>query len=348
MRANLLAAALLAISFAACDGTEDIDNPGGGGAERCSATEYPSFDPVNHEPQEKRLAAIDEMLEKFAAAQKDPSTAASAADEVEAIYQRADLKLQIKVRERTDVHFTGEEAAIGTDLDGAIVSAIEDLRNATTALEVGLAKQLFEKAGMYRFQYLSVMQELYAPSRKHYDEAFGYLGSGATNAPAGRKGLARLAAKRDGENGTTLANELFQLILDGNCAIDRALEAAGSDTLELTDDADYEAIVHAIDRRLQLVMAYSIGHELFGIEQKRSSPDEARIKLYEAVGFFAVVKPYLAVGTSEEQQFATDFDQALAAAFDSSTDGSADWLEAFDAAAFLERLESLYGIRILG
>lgn len=348
MRANLLAAALLAFSFAACDGSDDPTPPGNGGVDRCNATEYPSFDPVNHEPQEKRLAAIDEMLEKFAQAQKDPSVAATAADEVEALYQRADLKLQSKVRERTDVHFTGDEAAIGPALDAAILSAIDDLRNATTALEVGLAKQLFEKAGMYRFQYLSVMQELYAPSRKHYDEAFGYLGSGATNAPAGQKGLARLATKRDGENGTTLANELFQLILDGNCALDRALTAAGADTMELGDDEGYEAIVHAIDTRLQLVMAYSIGHELFGIEQKRSSPDEARIKLYEAVGFFAVVKPYLASGNTEEQAFATDFDQALSAAFDTSKDGTAGWMEAFDAEGFLERLESLYGIRILG
>lgn len=347
MRANLLAAALLAFTFAAC-GNDETPPDDGGRVERCEATEYPSFDPVNHEPQEKRLAAVDEMLEKFAAAQKDPSVAAAAADEVEAIYQRADLKLQIKVRERTDVHFDGVEGEVGPDLDQVILAAIDDLRGATTALDVSLAKQLFEKAGMYRFQYLSVMQELYAPSRKHYDEAFGYLGSGPTNAPAGQKGLARLATKRDGENGTTSANELFQLILDGNCALDRALTEAGTDTIELGDDAEYDAIVHAIDHKLQLVMAYSIGHELYGIEQKRSSPDEARVKLYEAVGFFAVVKPYLAVGSSEEQKFATDFDQALAAAFDASRDGTADWLVDFDAEAFLDRLEALYGIRILG
>lgn len=346
MRGNILAAALLALSFTACDGSEEIDPPGSG-TERCDATEYPSFDPVNHEPQEKRLAAIDEMLAEFAAAQKDPGVAGAAADKVEEIYQRADLKLQIKVRERTDVHFTGTDAEIGAELDAAIVSSIEELRQAQTALEVNLAKQLFEKAGMYRFQYLSVMQELYAPSRKHYDEAFGYLGSGPTNAPAGQKGLARLASKRDGENSTTYANELFQLILDGNCALDKALTEAGTDTIDWEADDAYAAIVNQIDKKLQAVIAYSIGHELFGIEQKRSSPDEALVKLYEAVGFFSIVKPYLLVGTAAEQSFANDLEQALSTAFDASRAGS-EWMEDFDAAAFQARLESLYGIQIRG
>ncbi|WP_373048181.1 hypothetical protein [Vulgatibacter sp.] len=349
MRIKYLAAALLALTSVGCGSEDDGDEQQNPGTEQCEGqAQYVAFDPVNHEPQDKRLGAIDEMLALFAAVQADPTTAAAKAAEVRAIYESTDHNLRAKVQGRQDVHLTDDAAMVGPAIDDAIVGAIDDLAAATTALEANLAKQTFEKSGIYRFLYLSVMYELYEPSKKHYDEAFGYYGSGNTDTDASRRGLARLAAKRDGNNDTTLASELFALVLDGKCALADALAAAGTDTIEMGTDATYDDIVDQIDARLQLVMAYSIGHELIEFEADKADADTAAIKIWEADGFFDIVEPYLASGTTEEQQFAADFRAALDDAMSKVAAGDTSWIATFDGAGFLETVESIYGIDVKG
>ena len=95
MRVKYLPAALLGLALAAC-GAEDDKAPGQEGGD-CAEAEYVAFDPVNHQPQDARLAAIGEMLDLFGAAQADPSLAAENAGKILAIYERADTALQAKV-----------------------------------------------------------------------------------------------------------------------------------------------------------------------------------------------------------------------------------------------------------
>jgi hypothetical protein len=350
MRLELLAAALLGLMVAACgseDDTTDGQNPG---TQQCvPGAEYVAFDPVNHAPQDARLNAIEEMLNAFKAAQADPATSEAEAAEVAAIYADTSHNLKAKVQGRTAAN--DENAPVGVEIDATIEEAIDELAAATTATEVALAKQKFEKAGIYRFLYLSVIQELSEPSKKHYDEAFGYFGSGNANTEASRKGLARLAAGRDGNNGTTLNAELFALINDGKCAIAAALEAAGADTFDMHDAnlpeaAPYHSIVHEIDDKLQVVFAYSIGHELIDVDANQDDADTATIKLWEADGFFVIVEPYLAKGTDAEKQFATEFRAALDAAIAKALADDTSWIGEFDAVGFLETVEALYGIDV--
>jgi hypothetical protein len=246
------------------------------------------------------------------------------------------------------VHLTGAAAAVGVAIDQSILGAIEDLRNADTKLEVKLAKQRFEKVGFYRFLYLSVMQELYAPSRKHYDEAYGYLGSGPTNAEAGRRGLARLATKRDGNNGTTLNAELFALIKEGSCTVDEALKAKGAETMALEDDELYARFVQRFDARLQTVFVYSIGHELFEFDSKRGNPEDAYVKLVEGEGFFQTLEPYMKAVPGPRADLANALRAAFDAALTKARQGDTSWIAEFNSQALLGQLETVYAIDVKG
>jgi hypothetical protein len=320
-------------------------------SERCdeATAEYKAFDVVNHEPQDKRLVAIDQMMAQFPAAEADPTKSAAAADAILAKYKDPATNIQAKVLAREDKHFTGAAAAVGPELDAAILGSLDDLRAAQTTLDVKLAKQRFQKAGIYRFLYLSVMEELYEPSYKHYDEAFGYLGTGASNADAGRKGLARLATSRDGNNGTTLSPELFALIKEGSCIIEEALKAKNADTMEYGADEQYSRFVQRMDAKLQLVFAYSVGHELFDIDLFKTNPNTAYEKLVEGEGFFRTLEPYLKnapAGSARANlavQLRTEFDKAIAKA----KAGDTTWISEMKATeVLLPALEAAFAIDV--
>lgn len=338
MPVSLLVPALM-LALAACGTSEEGEGPEGGG--RCDANEYMAFDPVNHEPQDQRLAAFDEMLAHFDEAQADPSKAEAKAGEILAIYERPSLKLAAKVAGRTDVH--DPDAPVGAEMDEAFRSALDQLKVAATAAEVSIAKQRIEKAGVFRFLYHSVLQELWEPTRQHYDEAYGYLGTGEINAPAGRKGLARLAGKRDQSNDTTIAGELFLDIVDGACAIEKALEERGADKMAVDDDPAYFRIAQSIDRKLRLVIAYSLGHELIGLGKSGADVDGARVKLEEAEGYFVILERGLARGTGAEADFAADMRAAIDDARAAADDG---WVAAFPAAGLQASLEAAFGIHV--
>jgi hypothetical protein len=335
--------------LAGCGGPEVVDPPVA--SERCdgSSADYLAFDVTNHAPQDLRLKAIDEMVAMYGAAESDPTKAAAQAAAVLAKYQDTTTNLQAKVKGRQDLHFTDNDALVGAALDTTILNAIEDLKNATSKLQVSLAKQRFQKAGMYRFLYLSVMEELYKPSYKHYDEAYGYLGTGPSNAEAGRRGLSKLATGRDGNNGTTLAAELFALMKEGSCTIETALKAKNADSMAAhTDDQNYARFVQSVDDKLMLVFAYSVGHELFDIDLYKSNPETAYIKLVEGEGFFQVMEPYMkrAPAGSAKANLATKLRTAFDAAITKAKNGDNSWITDIKATELLGDVEAAYGIDV--
>jgi hypothetical protein len=325
-------------------------------SERCdeATAEYKAFDVARHEPQDKRLVAIDQMMAQFTPAETAlpeavSAKAVAAADAILAKYQDPTTNIQAEVLARKDKHFTGAAADVGSELNKAILDAVDELRVADTKLEVKLAKQRFQKAGLYRFLYLSVMEELYGSSYVDYDEAFGYLGTGASNAEAGRKGLARLATSRDGNNGTTLSPELFALIKEGSCIIEEALKAKNADSMEYGADEQYSRFVQRMDAKLQLVFAYSVGHELFDIDLFKTNPDTAYEKLVEGEGFFRTLEPYLKnapAGSARANlavQLRTEFDKAIAKA----KTGDTTWISEMKATeVLLPALEAAFAIDV--
>jgi hypothetical protein len=332
-----------------CPGPETPD-PDPVVSERCSETsaDYLAFDVTNHAPQDERLKAIDAMVSMYGVAETTPAKAAEQAAAVLAKYQDPTTNLQAKVKGRADKHFTGDAAAVGPALDATILSAIEDLKNATSKLEVSLAKQRFQKAGMYRFLYLSVMQELLEPSYKHYDEAYGYLGTGPSNANDGRRGLSRLATGRDGNNGTTLAAELFSLIKEGSCSIESALKAKNADSMAYGEDENYAKFVRNMDAKLQLVFAYSVGHELFDIDLFKGDANTAYIKLVEGEGFFQTMEPYMKLepAGSPKAKLAARLRTAFDAAIAKAKAGDTSWITDIKATELLTELEAAYAVDV--
>ncbi|HSP79338.1 MAG TPA: hypothetical protein VLQ93_12460 [Myxococcaceae bacterium] len=342
----------LAVSLLAGCGPETNEDPKPGDAvsARCdeATAEYLAFDVTHHAPQDLRLQKIDEAIALFTVTADELSSVGARADAVLAIYTDTTANLQAKVKGRTDVHFVDDTAAaVGPALDATILGAIEDLRNADTLLKVSLAKQKFEKAGMYRFLYLSVLQELHAPSKKHYDEAYGYFGSGPGNAEAGQKGLARLATKRDGNNGTTLSAELFAALKEGACSLETALAIKGVDSMTLEDDELYARFVRQFDVKLQSVFAYSLGHELFDIEVKKGDAETAYIKLVEGEGFFQTLEPYMhIIPGSAKATLAAELRSAFDDALSKAAAGDTSWIAEFDAVGLLGKLETAFGIDV--
>jgi hypothetical protein len=340
----------LAVSLlSGCDPDPQPAKPGEV-SERCdeATAEYKAFDVTHHEPQDKRLVAIDEMMALFTQAENAPETAATQAAAIRAKYKDPTTAIQAKVLGREDKHFSGDAATVGPALDAIIVRAIDALQAATTKQQVSLAKQSFQKAGMYRFLYLSVMEELYEPSFEHYDEAFGYLGTGASNTEAGRRGLAKLAASRDGDNGTTLNPELFALIKEGSCIIEEALKAKGTDSMEFGADEQYSRFVQRFDARLQSVFAYTMGHELFEIDLDKGNPDKAYLELVETEGIFQTLEPYMKsapAGSARANLAAklrTRFDEAIAKA----KAGDTTWITGLNATELLTELETAFAIDV--
>jgi hypothetical protein len=338
--------------LAGCQPPEETEDPVK--SERCSATatEYLAFDVNNHASQDKRLKAIDDMIALYTAAEADTATVGAKADAVMALYTSTETSLQAKVLGREDKHFSGDEAKVGQEIDKAILEAIDDLREAGSAsdpkLAVKLAKQRFEKAGFYRFLYLSVMEELYEPSYKHYDEAYGYFGSGAANTAAGQKGLSRLASRRDANNGTTLNVELFDMLREGSCTIETALKAKNADTMEFADNADYSKFVQNFDEKLQRVFLYSVGHELVDIAANRSKPNDALVKLVEADGFLVTLEPYFKSASSGAAKYEaiSQLRAAIQAAYTRVDAKDTTWVNDFPAEDLLLKLETAFGIDV--
>lgn len=347
MQSMGMSVVLAATLLVGCGAEEEQPNPEPQVSQRCqSPAEYLAFDAAHHAPQDLRLTKIDEIVALFDQSASDISTASDKAAQALTIYKATDANLQAKVQGRLDMRYSPPRA-VGAEIDKTITDAIETLRTAQDSHDAKMAKQYVEKAGFQRFLYLSVMEELRKePSKKHYDEAYGYIGSGQTNAEAGRKGLAKLATRRDGNNGTTLAAELFALVLDGSCALETALTSLKKDTMAVNESEQYAKTTQQLDDKLQLVFAYSVGHELFDYVKAGSDAKTARIKLAEADGFLKTMEPSMHAAGGAKASLAAELRAAIDATLAASSPHTTDWIAGFKAQEFLEKLEAAYAIDV--
>lgn len=313
-----------------------------------SPTDYIPFDSANSAQQELRLQRIDDILALFDAATANVAVAGDKAAQALALYQGSDARLQADVQGRMDLR-SSPAALVGPELDAAITGAIEDLRKATTAHEVRVARQRLAASGFYRFLYLSVMEELLtAPSREHYDQAYGYLGTGQTNAEAGRRSFARMATERDATNETALAPDLFTLVVSGACTLEGALEYLGKDTMEVEEDEPYARLTRMMDARLQLILVYSLSHELFAYTRASTDAQAAQLALIGADGLLRTLEPSLEQSGQERVALAHELREALDTALAASRPDDPAWISTFKAQDFLDRIQASWFIDVKG
>ncbi|MFL5349718.1 MAG: hypothetical protein ACJ8AT_33390 [Hyalangium sp.] len=313
-----------------------------------SPTEYLAFDPANSAPQELRLQRIDDILALFDAATANVAVAGDKAAQALALYQGSEARLRADVQGRMDLR-SSPALLVGPELDATLTGAIEDLRKATTAYQARVARQRLVTSGFSRFLYLSVMEELLtAPSREHYDQAYGYLGTGRTNAEAGRRSFARMATERDATNETALAPDLFALVISGACTLDGALEYLGKDSMEVEEDEPYARLTRMMDARLQLILVYSLSHELFAYTRVPTDAQAAQLALIGADGLLRTLEPSLQQSGQERIALAHDLREALDAALAASRPDDPAWIPAFKAQEFLDRIQASWFIDVKG
>ena len=118
---------------------------------RCDPpTEYLAFDPANSAPQELQLERMDDILTLFDDAVLNPRLASVKGAQAQGLYQNADAQLQASVRSRQDLR-ADPAALVGPELDDTLSGAIEDLRKATTAYQVLVARKRLETSGFDRY-----------------------------------------------------------------------------------------------------------------------------------------------------------------------------------------------------
>ena len=342
----ILAAALLAFG-AGCgagDNKQVIDDAKG---QNCGAAAYTPFNAANHASQDQRIALQATIGAMAADALADITKAPAVFAEIEGLYAST-ADLQAKVQGRADDHFPddAEAKAVGKAIDADIVAGIARGKGATAEVDVDIAKEIIDKS-LTRFWYLSVYHELIEGDRVTYDEAFGYLGTGAKNDASGLLSIASVAAKRDATNGTTYEKQLFEGILAGSCAIDKALKAADAESLDWKSDEAYAKVVAEIDGLMLKVLAASVGHELFE-PLATADPEEAKVAFHEGAHyFFAVEKAMIAMGGSAATDAAKI--RAMVDAAKTKLDaGDAGWLAGFDSDFVRDRVASAFGVTVKG
>jgi hypothetical protein len=112
------------------------------------------------------------------------------------------------------------------------------------------------------------------------------------------------------------------------------------------DDPEYARVVKSFDDKLQLVGAYSVGHELFELNAKKSDAPAAMVKLYEGDGYFQIIEPYLKAAGGAKAQLATDLRTAYDAAIAKAKAADASWVSEFKATELMGKLESAFAIKI--
>lgn len=340
-----LAFALLTLSTGCgSDNQQVLDDAKG---QNCGATTYTPFAAANHAAQDERVAlqaTIGTMAEEALA---DLTKAPKIFADIEGLYAST-AELQAKVQGRADDHYPDDADAktVGATIDAQILAGIALGKGAKSETDVDMAKEIIDKS-LSRFFYLSVYHELVEGERGTYDEAFGYLGTGAKNDAASRLSIAAIASRRDETNGTTFEAQLFDKIIEGSCAIDKALKAASADSISWKDDASYAKVVGEIDALMLQVLAASVGHELF---EPLSSVDaeEAKVAFHEgAYYFFAVEKAMIAKG-GDAATDAAKIRAMIDAAKAKLDAGDADWMTGFDSGFVRDRVTAAFGVVVKG
>jgi len=247
----------------------------------CTSNEYVAFDSANHANQDIRLATYAEMNDLM----KDGDF-----DAAKALYLDADgsANLQEKVQGRVDEHMAAAPLQ-GDRMDATVMAWLDVGAASDDELVQGVAKQWVDKT-LGEFVYLSVHHETLAGARKNWDEALGYYGSSTDNAEGDLRGLAATAAKRDGNNGTTLETDIFNNLILGACELDGALGAEAESIEDLGSVPELQAVVEDVDTAMLEVLAYSAGHEAIGMQEKLAAAeldtDGLIIKAAELAAFF--------------------------------------------------------------
>ncbi|XXF74979.1 hypothetical protein P2318_18065 [Myxococcaceae bacterium GXIMD 01537] len=340
-----LAAALLGCGGDS-PGDDDDDTPPK--VERCGEpTSYFAFNAANHAAQERWQQRLDDLLILFDTAKAEPARAVEMAQRAQERYTAADVGLRDEVLQRVDVHVE-PALAVGEELDATFSGAIAELRAAATATQVARARKRLETAGIHRFLFLSAAEALFPqPSYKHYDEAFGAIGTGPENAPAGRRGLARLATERDAALGTTHSADLFAVILEGACILERSLKALGATEMGAEEDGQYVRLARQVDARLRLIFAYSLGQALSEFPALRATPSAAHEKLVEVDGFFRSLEPLMKAAGGAQEETARALREALDAVRAKAEAGTdPDWPAQFDTEGLLLHVEESLGIDV--
>lgn len=247
-------------------------------APQCASSSYVAFDSANHANQDIRLAVHEEIVELLedAAADLDSDKASDAADkiaEARDLYEDGSLSadFRTKVKSRVDEHLA-DEPSVGEQLDSTIVAWLDFAANASTALEASVAAEWVDKT-IAEFLFLSVHHEMLEGTRENWDEGYGYYGSGPDNREGALLGFAAFALKSDGINGTNLEPTIYNNLIDGSCHIETALSDSGDDTLDMTAHDDLSDIVESIDMDMQRVLALSVGHEAYEMEEGLEADD---------------------------------------------------------------------------
>lgn len=227
---------------------------------------YIAFDTGNHQPQDTRLSAYDDMIDLMASAvAEDGNLDGSYFEKAKTLYKDAtrSADLQAKVLERLDEHVAGDPLQ-GDRLNATILAFLDFGVAATTVREAKVAA-VWVEITLQEFLFLSVHHELVDPTREHWDEAFGYFGSHSDNDDANLQGLAHEAAARDFTNNTNMGAEIFNDFIDGACVLDEALTKEDVETLPLDEIPELATIVSDIDWNMQQLLAYKTGHDALEI-----------------------------------------------------------------------------------
>ncbi|MBI2375600.1 MAG: hypothetical protein HYV07_16515 [Deltaproteobacteria bacterium] len=351
MKPEIACTVLLLLSLVACGASDPEPPPVTGTHAQCLGGGYVAFDAANFVPQQIRVGAVGQMVGKMKEGEASPFSATAAAagfEAAEALYESS-ADLRAKVQGRTDDHFA-EKPNVGQAIDGRIMEAFAMGKTATTALSVTISRQIVEKS-LIGFFYFSVYHELALGQRAKWDEGFGYYGAPVDNGEANRLGLASVATKRDATNGTSLASDVFAGFVDGSCALAKALEETGLETIDLSTRADVAAAVSAIDAKLVAVLAYSVGHEAFEMKElaeglSAGDPiDELWIKLAELDPYFRAIEPGMNGRGGESAARAERIRMAIDAAW---SDPSGAALRAFPAQAVIDDLSAEFSIAVRG
>jgi hypothetical protein len=335
---------VLLFSTAGCSGDSlDLDAQ----PQNCGASDYTAQSPQNHATEDAHVAAQAEFATKLDEAAADPSTAAAAFAEVESIYQTA-ADLQAKVQARGDAHFPDDLTAqgAGSRIDTAITGAIALGKAATTATDIALARHVIDKS-LTRFFYLSVHAELVQGSRPKYDAAYGYLGTGRSNAPESLRGMALLAGMRDTNNQSDHEARLFREIIDGACALQAALERDRVAQIAWESDVAYASHVLEIDRLMTEVLALSVGHE-FLTPIAPIDPDEAKIKLFQGGYFFFALEDKMRALGGQAQSDALAIAAMINNAVNAVESDDPGWQTTFDSDFIRDRVAAAFGVTVNG
>ena len=346
---------LITLLAAACG-----DSKSGGNSNeipQCEANAYLAFDSANHQSQDIRVATYTQMLSLMNAGNTVATAPQNFAD-AKALFLDATTSANFreKVQGRTDDHLATQPLQ-GERLDSTIIAWLDRGAAASSDLEAKIAKQWVDKT-FTEFFFLSVYHEMLIGERAHWDEAFGYFGSKSDNNEANLEGLALTLSKRDANNGTNLRAEVFNSIIDGSCELETALRAQGLDTIDVSMVSALNSLIESIDRKLQQALAYSVGHEAFGMQAVIDSgtPDDDTmwIKLSELEPFFVPIERLMLDEGGTSATRATDIRALINMAnFDQLTDTS--WITTWSQEdsngltapeRIIQWLENEYGINI--